>query len=204
MKQLGHERHWDILLLGGAAAAGKSVAASQIALAFAISWFDVDALWLALKEATGKEEHPAFHHFEPGSDALALGAEHLLALHIETAQAVSRALGAVLDHYVATRHTAVIEGAWIAPEAAAGWLESDGVSDQLKAVFIYEEDLEAVGEAMMSRSERTAPSHRQAILARMSWLYGRWLRDEATRLGLPVVPARPRETLLERILEAAR
>ena len=36
----------------------------------------------------------------------------------------------------------------------------------------------------------------------MAALYGDWLRDEAVTHGLPVVAARPRETLLARVAGA--
>jgi len=40
-------------------------------------------------------------------------------------------------------------------------------------------------------------------MARMNWLHGQWLRMEAERLGLPVVDARPWDTLVDRLLSAS-
>jgi hypothetical protein len=37
----------------------------------------------------------------------------------------------------------------------------------------------------------------------MAWRYGNWIRDGARENGLPVVDARPRATLVDRILVAA-
>lgn len=37
----------------------------------------------------------------------------------------------------------------------------------------------------------------------MSQIYARWLKDEAERLGLPAVQARPWETVFDRICRAA-
>jgi hypothetical protein len=36
----------------------------------------------------------------------------------------------------------------------------------------------------------------------MAWRYGNWLRDGALAHGLPVVEARPRNTLVDRIMQA--
>jgi hypothetical protein len=36
----------------------------------------------------------------------------------------------------------------------------------------------------------------------MAWRYGNWLREGAKARGLPVVEARPRETLVDRIMAA--
>jgi hypothetical protein len=42
----------------------------------------------------------------------------------------------------------------------------------------------------------------QETFARASWLYGQWLRRQADRYELPIVEARPPETLVERVLQA--
>lgn len=40
--------------------------------------------------------------------------------------------------------------------------------------------------------------------ARVSWLYGQWLKQEAERAGALTVPARPWHDLFERILNALK
>lgn len=37
--------------------------------------------------------------------------------------------------------------------------------------------------------------------ARISWLYGQWLKEECVRCGLTALPSRPWESLLARIIE---
>jgi hypothetical protein len=37
----------------------------------------------------------------------------------------------------------------------------------------------------------------------MAWRYGNWIRDGAMQRGLPIVAARPRATLVDRIIVAA-
>jgi hypothetical protein len=55
---------------------------------------------------------------------------------------------------------------------------------------------------MVRRQRRESPSERQLRLAPMAWRYGNWLRDGAEQHGLPVVQARPRERLVDRIVQA--
>jgi len=170
----------------------------------------VDGIWLALKRATTPASHPAFHYFEPAERDLVLGAEALYGRHIETAVAVSNALDMTVAHYLATGHRAVVEGAWITPEFASrrafGLVEA---GRGVRAIFIHEHDEAEVLSAMQDRRNggrpgTLPPTPRQLIITRVCWLYGNWIRDEASRLGLPVVAARPRDTLVDRIIEAAR
>ena len=55
--------------------------------------------------------------------------------------------------------------------------------------------------SMVKRQNRDHPSERQLRLSEMAWRYGNWLREGADRHGLPVVAARPRETLTDRIID---
>jgi 2-phosphoglycerate kinase len=96
-------------------------------------------------------------------------------------------------------HRLVFEGAWITPELAARRCESP----EVRAVFIVESEEKEVLAAMLERSRRTEPLPRQLSISAMAWRYGRWLADGAEKFGLPVVPARPRETLVDRIIDAA-
>jgi 2-phosphoglycerate kinase len=130
---------------------------------------------------------------------MARGPDHLAKLHIETAEAMTGALEGFIDRELREGHRFVFEGAWITPEMAA----RKSVSQQVRAIFIDEPEEQEILASMLQRSKRTEPLPRQLSLAAMAWRYGNWLREQTERLGLPSVLARPRETLVERILEAA-
>jgi ribosomal protein S18 acetylase RimI-like enzyme/dephospho-CoA kinase len=192
---------WRVLLLGGAAGAGKSTAAATIARRLHCSWLSVDAIWSTLKSATAAETHPAFHRFEPPDEDVDGGAEHLFRLHIESAEAISESLGAFVDWQLREGERLVLEGAWITAQCAAALRER--YAGAVDAVFICEADADAVLAAMMARASAPARTPRRLRLAEMSWRYGEWLRAESGRLAVPVVEARPRDTLVTRILDAA-
>jgi hypothetical protein len=86
------------------------------------------------------------------------------------------------------------------PEFAA---RKRATCDAVRSVFIDEPNAEAILGAMLARSGGTRPSERQAVMAQMEWLYGKWLREQAERHAIPIVLAQPRETLVDRILESA-
>jgi 2-phosphoglycerate kinase len=129
-----------------------------------------------------------------------LGPDFLCARHIESAEAQTPALEAFIDWEMKEGHRMLLEGAWITPEAAARRCET---SPATRAVFIYEPDEDEVMASMVARQKRDHPSERQMRLAAMAWRYGNWIRDGARENGLPVVDARPRATLVDRILVAA-
>jgi 2-phosphoglycerate kinase len=189
-----------LFLLGGATASGKSRSGTAVARWLGIACISADALWKALMSVTSRESHPAFHYFEPTEEEWQRGPEFLCARHIESAETQAPALDAFIDWEMKEGHRLLIEGAWITPQLAARHCNA---VPHARAVFIYEPDEDAILASMVERQRRDSPSERQVRLAAMAWRYGNWIRDDAQEHGLPVVDARPRETLVERIVGAA-
>jgi hypothetical protein len=68
--------------------------------------------------------------------------------------------------------------------------------------FVCEDDEQVLWQAMLGHGrgfqQRGRAEQRNQV--RASRLYGQWLRSQAEHAQLPVLAARPRETLVERIL----
>jgi len=191
---------WGLFLLGGAAASGKSVSGTEAARRLGVACVSADSLWIALKAATSRDSHPAFHYFEPTEDEWRQGPDFLCDRHIKSAVAQTPALEAFIDREIKEGHRLLLEGAWITPEMAARRREALPAT---RAVFIHEPEEPEVLASMVRRQNREFPSERQLRLSAMAWRYGNWLRDGARKHGLPAVEARPRETLVDRIILAA-
>jgi hypothetical protein len=111
----------------------------------------------------------------------------------------------------------------VVPDVGAIILEGDGVlpelamqpdfselkffwglrtTHEIRAVFLNEPSEDIILKNMQARGRgfNELPTNEQQKWARASWLYGQWLCREATTHKLPVVAARPFDTLLERIL----
>ena len=189
-----------LFLLGGATASGKSTSGAALARRLGLSCVSADSLWKALMSVTSPESHPPFHYFEPTEEEWLRGPDFLCSRHIECAQAMTPALDAFIGWELHDGHPHLIEGAWITPEMARRRCDA---SPGAQAAFIHEPDQEAIVTAMMERQRRDSPSERQLRLSAMAWHYGNWIREGALEYGLPVVEARPRDTLVDRIILAA-
>ena len=116
---------------------------------------------------------------------------------------MSRALEIVVAHHVATEMPLVLEGDALTPEMAAQ-KAFDGfpAGERVRAVFVIEPDERRLLEKMRTRSRggfQDLPPEEQVRTTRWSWLYGRWLQEQARIYGVPVVEAQPWESLEGRI-----
>ena len=95
----------------------------------------------------------------------------------------------------------VIEGDFILPALAAqasfAGMASGG---RVRGIFLHgRPDEQQLVANYLSREPAAGP---QVKRAQVSGLHGLWLREEAERHGLPVAPARPWDTVLERLIAA--
>ncbi len=115
-------------------------------------------------------------------------------------QALAPGLEAVIANHLEMRTPVVLEGDFIAPALAAqtslAGLPNDG---QVRAVFLHEPD---EAQLVANFLQREPAEGLQTTRARVSALYGAWLKQEAERYGLPLVTARPWETVFERVVAA--
>lgn len=181
--------HWFVLLLGGPSGAGKSTVAAQIARRLGASWLQVDDLRLALaRSGVAVPNADAVDTFDAPGGLVALG------------ELLTPAVEVVIENHVDQRNPVVIEGDGILPalfdRPAVRARTSDG---RTRALFLYEPDEDALYATMQSR--RVGLCSRAH--ARKNVLYGLWLKQQAEQRGLPTVPARPWDTLADRILAAS-
>ena len=188
---------WTVIVIGGGAAVGKTTVAKAVAAHYHAAILPVDTVWVALQAFTSPASHPELQ--DPAAAELTLPTEQLCERHISGAEAISQALDPVIEYYRWERWSAVLEGVWITPAAAARWARRFA---SLRAVFIHEPDVEEVLSAMLTRSGRRRATRRKQVLSKVCWLFGNWVRDQAEAEGLSVVEARPRATLAERVLAA--
>jgi len=193
-------RPWQVLLLGGASGTGKTSISYRLAHYFAIGITEVDDFQAILERMTTPEQQPVLHYWHTHPEAAQLLAEEIMANGIAVGQVMMPALTAVIANHLKSNAPIVLEGDFILPALAAqttfGWSPNAG---QVRAVFLYEEDEAQLLNNFLQREPARGPQHKRA---RVSWLYGQWLKKEAERYNIVALPARPWDNLFERVLAA--
>lgn len=194
---------WRVLLIGGRSGLGKSTLAAQVAARRGACCLQTDDLRMALQSATTPNTHPALHYFvdAPGQarpDIWHHSPEELCQGLISVAGVVSRSLAVVISHHLVRAGPLVVEGDAILPVlATSAEFATAVIGGALRAIFLIESDDGAPNGTALADSAAPGESEQSTILA-MHRRYGCWLRSEAQRLGLAVLPAPPYVTLLER------
>ena len=188
-----NELPWSVLLLGGPSGVGKTSASYALARRFGVGICEIDDLHIVAKAMTTPAQQPVLHRWDTDPRAHALSAERILELHIAVCRVMSPSIEAVVSNHVETNTPIVLEGDYVLPEVLPR------VGSRVAAVFLYEPDETQI---VRNFARREPDGGEQAKRARVSWLFGRWLKEECARHGAIALPPRPWNTLLDRIVEA--
>ena len=194
----GPVRRWQVLLLGGASGTGKSALSYRVARHFGVGLTEIDDFQALLERLTTPEQMPAIHFWRTHPAPHLLSAEEIVEQGLTIGDVLAPGLEAVIANHLEAGTALVLEGDFLHPALAAqesfAGIPNEG---RVRAVFLHEADEQQLA-ANFLRREPDAGS--QAARARVSWLYGQWLKDQAELRGLPVLPARPWDTLFERLV----
>lgn len=192
-------RTWDVLLIGGASGTGKTSVSYRLARHCGVGITEVDDFQVMLERITTPEIMPALHHWNTHPDPMAQTAEEMFDNLIAISREMAVGLEAVIANHLETQMPLVLEGDFILPELAAQTCYLDEENNgRVRGVFPYEADEAQIIENFLQRE----PEHgKQTKRAHVSWLYGQWLKQSAEKLGTIALPARPWDSLFERILD---
>ena len=165
---------------------------------FKVGITEVDDFHVILEKMTTPERQPEIHWWCTHPDAVNLPAEEIVEHIIAVCRVMATALEAVIANHLESQAPVVIEGDFILPRLAGQTSFCGYPSDsRVRAIIIEEDDEEQLLQNFLARESKLQPRR-----ARVSWLYGRWLKRQAEASGAIVVPSRPRDTLFERVLQA--
>jgi 2-phosphoglycerate kinase len=195
---------WQILLIGGSSGTGKTVLAHHLARQFGVGLTQVDDLRLALQRMTTSDRCPALHYFLSTPIVWNRPPTELRDGLIKVGRVISQALEPIIQHHLDTPYPLILEGDGILPELIDRLTLARIDTSKVRAMFLFEPDEAGLRTNMAERGrgfeyDATPDQHAQV---QMNWLYGHWLREEATRLRLPVLSTRPRATLVDRAMRA--
>ena len=195
---------WKVLLIGGSSGVGKTVTARQLANYLSISLLLLDDVRLALQAATTPETHPDLHIFLHYSTEQWRESASIYRDWITVGKAMLEPLKAVIHHHILVPDVGriIVEGDGILPMVS----ELDFDPEDVRAVFVFEQEEQQLLDNLRRRGRgfQEWGISEQEGFAHASWLYGQWLAQEAGKRGVPVLPARPHQTLLERLSSIAK
>ena len=193
---------WQVLLIGGHSAAGKTTVAAQIGRSLGMPWMMVDDLRLAFQRARVRlPEGTDALHFDKTPNFWRRPPEELRDALIAVGEVMSAPLEVVVENHVDQAAPIVIEGDGILP-ALLSQPPLIERSAKVRAAFIIEPEESAILDNTLARGKGFVAGRTEAELrvdAHARWLFGQWLAQEAARYDLPVVEPRPWETLSERL-----
>lgn len=205
----GREGRGSVLLIGGPSGTGKTTVAEQLGLRLGIPWLQVDDLRLALQygRVTLPRRTSDLYFFLETPAVWRLPPERLRDALIAVGEAMVPSIEIVVANHVDQSAPAIIEGDGILPALLARpMVRERALAGHVRAVFLAEHDEHALLSSIRAPGRGTADQTEEELRteARAKWLYGRWLADGASALGLPVVEARPWGSLVDRIAAALR
>lgn len=191
---------FPVILIGGASASGKSSVSGQLAARLGLPLTLVDDLMLAVRRLTTPEQQPALHAWDTAEDHSTLTPGDIQAMHIASARALQPAVEAVIADHLESGSPFVLEGDYLLPELAGRpALAPAFASGRVRTVFLDEPD---AAQLIQNFRLREPDAGEQTLRAEVSGRVGRWLAEEAGKVGVPVVAARPWATVLVRVMAA--
>jgi hypothetical protein len=191
---------WRVLWLGGSSGTGKSTLAQELGRRLGVSVILGDDLRIALQTVTTPAQLPALHTFVSEASPAYHSSEAFRVGLRAVADAMAPALSIVAAHHSATLDAGpvIIEGDGVLPSLAGD------AAVGARAVFLHEPEIGAILANLRARGRGfpELPLGLQQVIAEGSWQFGNELVGQALALGLPVVGARPFETVVERVLSA--
>ncbi|MDQ6908311.1 MAG: hypothetical protein M3176_15925 [Chloroflexota bacterium] len=156
---------------------------------------------MTLPEATD-----ALYFFEETPNVRRLPPERLCDGLIAVGAVMSPAIEVVIENHIDQNVPVVIEGDGILPSLLRREsVQLRATGGQIRAIFVVEPDEEAIlanitarGWGMTGWSDVELQTD-----ARVKWLYGQWLANEAVCFDLPVLEPRPWNTFIERLMNAS-
>jgi 2-phosphoglycerate kinase len=201
---------WRVLLIGGNSGAGKTYLAKALVREWGIPFVMVDDVRIALHKVTSADQQPDLHVFLQYQAEQWKNPEGIVRDWQRVGQAMIKPLSTIMAHHIHVESSGpiILEGDGILPALAEPGtfdempaFKNINFTQKVRSVFVVEEDIDEILENIRSRKRGPVESKEetQFSFAQASQQYGQWLIQEAQRLQIPVLPTRPKETIVERL-----
>ncbi len=202
-----------ILLIGGSSGTGKTELGRALSREFRIPLLLVDDVRMAIQAVTTPEDRPDLHVFIAKDTKAFESPEAMCEGLIKVAAAIEPALHAIMAHHIIVDGSGpiIMEGDGILPRLSPveyllnnKEFHNSPPNDLIRSLFLHEPDKELIHQNMLLRGRgfREISPEEQRIHAEGSWLFGKYLVEEARRYNLEIFTARPYDDLLNRVISS--
>ena len=202
---------WRVLLIGGNSGAGKTYLAKALVRQLGVPFLMADDVRIALQQVTTPKQQPDLHVFLGYQPDQWKQPESIVKDWLRVGNAMVRPLREIMAHHIIVDGSGkMIEGDSILPSLVSqstfseiSGFESIDIKQKVQAVFLIEDDEDEILNNLQKRDRGISSASREAqeAFTRASKLFGQWLNQEAQTHQIPVLTTRPKETILERLLE---
>ena len=190
----------QVLVLGGASGTGKTRLSYRLASELGFGITEVDDFQVVLERMTTPEQQPSLHFWRTHPDPGSLSAEEIEKQGLDILDVMLPALEAVVENHLEGGTSLVLEGDFIHPALPArDAFGQEPNGGRVRGVFLVEADEDQIIQNYLEREPATGP---QTTRAQVSVLRASWIREKCEELGVAAIPARPWDTLFDRVLEA--
>jgi 2-phosphoglycerate kinase len=204
-----------VLLIAGCSGVGKTVVAQKLGRKLGISALLVDDLRIATQAITTPTCHPDLHVFRTDRSIHEMGPDQAVRGFIAVASAMAPAVLTVVAHHLVVEGAGplIVEGDALLPTLTANQPYADlklfqglAPTQAVRMVVIHEPDDTQLLANFRTRGRGFADltPDEQRSLVTACCTYGDWLKNEAISQRVPVVAARPHQSLATRVLAAAQ
>jgi 2-phosphoglycerate kinase len=180
-----------VLLIGGASGVGKTSVSYRLASHFGVGITPVDDFQAVAEAITTPDQLPALHLFGRDPDAFfRMSPAEKLQHAIACSEEMATVLEPVIANHLSGEPPIVLDGDFIHPRL----IPPPGSSIRVRGFVIYDDETQIAANYLAREGED------QGDRATNSFRHSEWLRAECLRRGIPALPARPWDTLLERAI----
>lgn len=201
---------WRILLIGGNSGVGKTYIAKELVRQLSIPFLMVDDMRIALQQATTSEQQPGLHFFLKYLPEQWKQPEAIVQDWMRVGNALVKPLRDIMAHHIIVEGSGkiIIEGDGILPALTKQSIFSEitgfeniDLAQKVRAVFLVEDNEDEILNNLRERGRGigSASEEFQVTFAQASQQYGQWLVQETQQNRIPVLAARPKETIIERL-----